>query len=1153
MTKTYTPEQQEAIWGGTAASINYTAPETSAHPVDDDDWQFTRGLKAGIDQVQGLGYGALSLSGDAVGSVTLRDYGMEGYQRNMAEAEEHGGRIKSWSEIQPFTDAENISDVGTSINDIADYVLYGGGTLVPTMAAALAGGGIGGVLGKAALKKSVTGMLSGTVAKQATKLAAAQNLTKAAAEKAVVASLATTIGSTAGLVGATTTMESGGIFGEIYEETGEYVWDKALVGGLAAGALDALPAGRVLNTLGFGKIAKEGVADVITKSDVLKEGLTQALFEGSTEVGQTIIEKATIKWVDDNYEVFSDENIVEIIDSFLLGGIGGGAMGVGSASIRGILERDVAALRDDNLPGGGYVDENGVVFTPVPDSQISPEEAGENAAADVEAQGGDALAQQTARTEATGAAEFDTPPVAPHKTRKEALKEAWEQVVAGAAEKDAEVASKRQAETDARESLWGEELERIESLTEDQKDAEIRAEFAKREGLAEKEEKLNPKNKSVGHALSDALADKARSDKKSAAAATTTAPVIENEVDAAAHEGQESPLNDSDLATPGQIDAGNYKKGHTKVQDLDVTIENPEGSVRSGVDSDGKEWSVTMPHHYGYIKRSLDNTGENIDVFVGKNHDSDQVFIVNQVDQKTGDFDEPKVMLSFGNKMQAAKAYKDSFGPGHKVGDIQQMSVTEFKDWVKNTTAESKADIQTESQELTSEAEFQEIVESRARKSGKASTVRWSKSGKVIPFGDTNATQQDNLRLELGKVSIDLREPTNFIFQVANSAETETVIEGSKVGSPRYDKAALTRIYQRRLLQTGKGLREPMFTKDAAPTLVKFLSDYAESVKLQDVLTAQKRELEGQIRSTRTRGAKLKREAHDKGVFFKKKAATKKATQKKKAEAKKQRAEKVESDKAAAVEGHHKDVSSAVARLVKVFPGLKTKVIRDITEAPADVLAAAKASPSWDLIDNGTDVAEGFYHEDSNTAYLISSALTNEKHVVATFLHEVIAHGGLRGLLQGDFNTVLDEIFNSKISQERVNELAVEIFGESNATTQLASSEGKRIIADEYIAELAADSGINPGVMKTLVATIRRILRGYGVDVNWTDSDIKALLSRSAQNLQRRPLHTITLTDDMTIQGSDEKVKIEQPADVALRRLDKRLGVLQTLKGCVSG
>lgn len=133
--------------------------------------------------------------------------------------------------------------------------------------------------------------------------------------------------------------------------------------------------------------------------------------------------------------------------------------------------------------------------------------------------------------------------------------------------------------------------------------------------------------------------------------------------------------------TEPQIEAGNYKKGHVTVQGLDITLENPRGSTRSGTDPDGNEWSVTMAHHYGYLKRTKGADGEHVDVFVGQDLDSDAVFIVDQVNPD-GSFDEHKVLLGFKNQVQARKGYKDNYTKDWKVGPITRMTVDEFKAWL---------------------------------------------------------------------------------------------------------------------------------------------------------------------------------------------------------------------------------------------------------------------------------------------------------------------------------------------------------------------------------------------------------------------------------------------------------------------------------------
>lgn len=135
--------------------------------------------------------------------------------------------------------------------------------------------------------------------------------------------------------------------------------------------------------------------------------------------------------------------------------------------------------------------------------------------------------------------------------------------------------------------------------------------------------------------------------------------------------------------TEAQKQAGNYKKAHVKFQGIDITIENPVGSERSGVDLDGNAWSNTIKHDYGYIKRTTGADGDHVDVFIGKDTDSDKVFVIDQP-HKNGKFDEHKVMLGFKGRAQAVAAYKGNYQKGWKVGPITEMTVGEFKQWLSN-------------------------------------------------------------------------------------------------------------------------------------------------------------------------------------------------------------------------------------------------------------------------------------------------------------------------------------------------------------------------------------------------------------------------------------------------------------------------------------
>jgi len=145
--------------------------------------------------------------------------------------------------------------------------------------------------------------------------------------------------------------------------------------------------------------------------------------------------------------------------------------------------------------------------------------------------------------------------------------------------------------------------------------------------------------------------------------------------------------------TEAQKEAGNYKKGHIKLQGLDIALENPKGSTRSGTDKDGKAWQSTMTHDYGYIKRTLGADGDHVDVFIGDKPDSETVYVVDQVDPITGKFDEHKVMMGFSDEQAAREGYLGNYEAGWKgLGAIKAMPVESFKRWVKEGDTTKPAD-----------------------------------------------------------------------------------------------------------------------------------------------------------------------------------------------------------------------------------------------------------------------------------------------------------------------------------------------------------------------------------------------------------------------------------------------------------------------------
>lgn len=143
--------------------------------------------------------------------------------------------------------------------------------------------------------------------------------------------------------------------------------------------------------------------------------------------------------------------------------------------------------------------------------------------------------------------------------------------------------------------------------------------------------------------------------------------------------------------TEAQKEAGNYKKGHIKLDGYDITIENPKGSVRSGKDANGQEWSITMNNDYGYIRGTKAVDGDHIDIFLSDNPSEGNVFVVDQLNEK-GEFDESKVMYGFPSMDEARSSYLANYSPGweNRISTITEVTKDEFYKWIDSSVKKTK-------------------------------------------------------------------------------------------------------------------------------------------------------------------------------------------------------------------------------------------------------------------------------------------------------------------------------------------------------------------------------------------------------------------------------------------------------------------------------
>lgn len=142
--------------------------------------------------------------------------------------------------------------------------------------------------------------------------------------------------------------------------------------------------------------------------------------------------------------------------------------------------------------------------------------------------------------------------------------------------------------------------------------------------------------------------------------------------------------------TEAQKEAGNYRKGHIKLDGYNISIEQPKGSIRSGIDEQGNPWSVTMNNTYGYIRGTEGVDGDHIDVFLSDNPEEGDIFVVDQI-KPDGSFDEHKVMFGFPDMEAARKAYLSNYSEGWQgLGAITAVSREEFKKWVESSHRKTK-------------------------------------------------------------------------------------------------------------------------------------------------------------------------------------------------------------------------------------------------------------------------------------------------------------------------------------------------------------------------------------------------------------------------------------------------------------------------------
>jgi phage gp29-like protein len=137
-------------------------------------------------------------------------------------------------------------------------------------------------------------------------------------------------------------------------------------------------------------------------------------------------------------------------------------------------------------------------------------------------------------------------------------------------------------------------------------------------------------------------------------------------------------------ASYAQKNAGNYAKGRVEWKDLEIVLENPKGSIRTGINKAGEPWAIEMKHDYGYFAGIKGKDKDELDVFVGPHLESELVFVVNQVDPESRKFDEHKVVVGCLSAEESRELYEDNYTAGWDgFESIVPMTLEQFKRWTE--------------------------------------------------------------------------------------------------------------------------------------------------------------------------------------------------------------------------------------------------------------------------------------------------------------------------------------------------------------------------------------------------------------------------------------------------------------------------------------
>lgn len=611
-----------------------------------------------------------------------------------------------------------------------------------------------------------------------------------------------------------------------------------------------------------------------------------------------------------------------------------------------------------------------------------------------------------------------------------------------------------------------------------------------------------------------------------------------------------------------QKEAGNYKKGHIKINGFDVTIEQPAGSVRSGKDASGKEWSQVMNNTYGYIRGTESVDGDHIDVFLGPDMNSDMVYVVDQVNTD-GSFDEHKVMMGFSSLEDARSAYLSNYEEGWQgLGNITGVALDEFKKWIDSSIRKTKPFYEYRSVDFIEEErpdsgirfretrispEEENIIE-KAKSDGSymkapngnptnLNEKQWvqvrTKAFKEW-FGDWENNPEDASKVidENGEPRVvyhgtyadfnafdesHLGDVTDLNATNEDWAKTSHIgfwFNDNKIGFYTKHKPVFLNVRNPLEFASMESLVDEMSYYDSGEDFKRSNSDgYDSVIVLEDEEMGGRSYVvfnDNQIKSVTENNEDFS--FHNDETS--KNEAVKQASDIDGAHFRSIGDKDTDNlNNAETIESSINDWSNKLNTPVRVIHD-----VDDITDTDENMLARKRDSKGW-------------YDTSTGEIVIVSPNSTSVGDAQRTFLHEVVGHHGLRELFGDDFDTFLDNVYRNANEDIRKNII----------DRTKGNPLNLREATEEYLAELA-ERGFDNKAERSLWEKIKDafldMLRkaGISLDFKLSDNDLRYILWRSYKNLEQGNLmdvaeDTVMRNDlgigDFSVRFREAKTEVE--------------------------